>query len=161
MHSQLDGRIEGARGHRTLSIGSTGPLVTFRSMSGDLDVVGPVAVTAPVPPAPPAPPAHPAPPAPAVQPVPPAPPAPPAEDTTERAAATGEVTPPRNGAIVAAYEDARLSVLRALERGEIDVAEAERRFAALDGGEPLGGEPLGTDPADDTTRMPLPEADGD
>jgi len=58
---------------------------------------------------------------------------------------------------VAAYEDARLAVLRALERGEIDVAEAERRFAALDGGEPLGG----PDPADDTTRVPLPEADGD
>ena len=176
MHSELEGRIEGARGHRTLSIGSTGPLLTFRSMSGDLNVVRPVAVTAPVlparpaPPAPPAPPVPPAAPAPAAQPVQPDPTAPPAAvaqpdppasaadvATEGEAATTDEVTPPRNGAIVAAYEDARLAVLRALERGEIDVAEAERRFAALDGGEPLGS----PDPADETTRVPLPEADGD
>ena len=72
--------------------------------------------------------------------------------------ASGGVAAPRNGAIVAAYEDARLAVLRALERGEIDVVEAERRFAALDGGEPLAG----ADPADDeTARVPLPGADDD
>src|SRR3954464_8312758 len=46
LHSELEGHIEGARGHRTLSIGATGPLVTFRSMSGDLNVVRPVAVAA-------------------------------------------------------------------------------------------------------------------
>ena len=48
------------------------------------------------------------------------------------------------GRSLAAYEDARLAVLRSLERGEIDVAEAERRFEALDGGEPLGGRPRPT-----------------
>jgi hypothetical protein len=63
----------------------------------------------------------------------------------------------RNGAIAAAYEDARLGVLRALERGEIDVAEAGRRFEALDGGEP--GPSVG--PAEDTTRVPLVEPDGE
>ena len=33
-----------------------------------------------------------------------------------------------NGAIAAAYDDARLRILRSLERGEIDVAEAGRRL---------------------------------
>ena len=151
MHSELDGHIEGGRGHRTLSIGSTGPLVTFRSMSGDLNIVRPVAVAAPVAPAPPAPPA------PAAE---PAPPLPPVALTAELDAAdSDDSAPPRNGAIVAAYEDARLGVLRALERGEIDVTEAERRFAALDGGEPLGGP--GSDPAEATTRVPLVEPDDD
>ena len=77
-----------------------------------------------------------------------------------RAAAsrTRAAEPPRNGAIAAAYEDARLGILRSLERGEIDVAEAGRRFEALDGGEPLAtaaaaDEPI--DPASATTRMPL------
>ena len=40
---------------------------------------------------------------------------------------------PANGAIAAAYEDARLRILRSLERGEIDVAEAGLRLEALDG----------------------------
>ena len=43
----------------------------------------------------------------------------------------------QNGAIAAAYEDARFRILRSLERGEIDVAEAGRRLEALDGVDPL------------------------
>ncbi|MFL5718312.1 MAG: DUF4097 family beta strand repeat-containing protein [Chloroflexota bacterium] len=143
LHSELEGHIEGARGHRTLSIGATGPLVTFRSMSGDLNVVRPVAVAAR---------------APLLRPS-----GPEAKPTKEDDRGdTHEAMPPRNGAIAAAYEDARLGVLRALERGEIDVAEAERRFAALDGGEPIPeaqtGEP---DPADETTRVQIMEFDDD
>jgi len=136
LHSDIGGRTEGGRGHRTLVTGSAGQLVTFRSMSGDLRLVRPVAV--------PQPPVAPSPPNPPVAPAPPLPVDPPA--------------PPRNGAIVAAYEDARLGILRSLERGDIDVTEAGRRFAALDGGEPLDGdadttEEHGVDPASDTTRV--------
>ena len=35
-------------------------------------------------------------------------------------------------AIAAAYDEARLRILRSVERGEIDVAEAGRRLEALD-----------------------------
>ena len=144
LQSEVGGRTEGRRGHRTLVVGSAGQLVTFRSMSGDLKVVRPVAV--PLPPVAPAPhvPAEPASPAP-FEPSPPPPP------------------PAHNGAIAAAYEDARLGILRSLERGEIDVAEAGRRFEALDGGEPLGratetaGRPV--DPVSDTTRVPVVDPD--
>jgi hypothetical protein len=144
MRSELRGRIEGSRGHRSLAIGSAGPQVTVRTMSGDLSVVRPVPVLEPAgteaPPAPPMPPTRPDAPAhPAV--VDPAP-----------------AAPARNGAIAAAYEDARLAILRSLERGDIDVAEAGRRFEALDGGEPLGDgsatrAPDALDPASDTTRV--------
>ncbi len=43
----------------------------------------------------------------------------------------------QNSAIAAAYDDARLRILRSLERGEIDVAEAGQRLEALDGIDPL------------------------
>ena len=39
---------------------------------------------------------------------------------------------PSEAAIAAAYEEARLGILRMLERGEIDVAEAGRKLEALD-----------------------------
>ncbi|HEY6012664.1 MAG TPA: hypothetical protein VIU37_01605, partial [Candidatus Limnocylindrales bacterium] len=41
-----------------------------------------------------------------------------------------------NHAIAAAYDDARLRILRSLERGEIDVTEAGRRLEMLDNGDP-------------------------
>jgi DUF4097 and DUF4098 domain-containing protein YvlB len=158
LHSELEGHIEGARGRRTLSIGATGPLVTFRSMSGDLNVVRPVAVAASAPAVRAVPPALPE------QPTPPEPPAPAARPGTV-SSDTGPVPTEeptrRNGAIVAAYEDARLGVLRALERGEIDVTEAERRFAALDGGGASPEPRDEPDPADETTRVPLMEFDDD
>jgi hypothetical protein len=87
----LSSEFEGAsvsRGRRSLEIGRSGPVVTFRSMSGDLRVVRPVPISEP---------------APAGQPI-------------------------------AADED-RLRILRSLERGEIDVAEAGRRLGALEAGE--------------------------
>ena len=39
LRSELDGRLEGGRGRRSLAIGSGGPLMTFRSLSGALRVV--------------------------------------------------------------------------------------------------------------------------
>jgi hypothetical protein len=117
----LNSEFEGptvTRGRRSLSIGRTGPVVTFRSMSGDLHVVRPVATTGrETPPAPPA-----APSAPALA-------GPDATPVKEPRAAG-------NHAIAAAYDEARLRILRSLERGEIDVAEAGRRLEQLDRGEP-------------------------
>jgi hypothetical protein len=51
-----------------------------------------------------------------------------------------------NGAIAAAYEAARLRILRSLERGEIGVAEAGRRLETLDAGDvaSAAGEPATT-----------------
>lgn len=109
MRSKVGGRTEGSRGHRSLVVGAGGPLVSLRTLSGDLLVVPPTPVPAPA--------------VPSVAPVPlPAP---------ERAPDT------QNGAIAAAYDDARLRILRSLERGEIDVAEAGSRLEALDGVDPL------------------------
>ena len=44
LQSELDGQHHHDHGRRNLTIGSTGPLVTFQSMSGDLRVVRPVLV---------------------------------------------------------------------------------------------------------------------
>jgi hypothetical protein len=57
----------------------------------------------------------------------------------------------RNGAIAAAYDDARLRILRSLERGEIDVAEAGRRLEQLDSGDAATAHDA--DDADTATRQ--------
>lgn len=106
--SELPSQRDDTAGRRALIIGKGGPTVTFRSASGDLRVVAALRAAARTPPAPPAPPAQAAP-RPSV-----APPAPMAPDSA------------RDG------DDARLAVLRDLERGEIDVAEAGRRLEELD-----------------------------
>ncbi|HEX5148156.1 MAG TPA: hypothetical protein VFW02_03665, partial [Candidatus Limnocylindrales bacterium] len=106
------------------------PVVTFRSMSGDLSVVRATRVGAAEPSQPPSPPSAP-----------------------EPAASPSSTA---NSAIAAAYDAARLRILRSLERGEIDVAEAGRRLELLDAGdvgvpprvdEPVGGTPSATDAA--------------
>lgn len=113
----LNSEFEGptvTRGRRSLAIGRTGPVVTFRSMSGDLHVVRPVAASSP-------------------------------EPDTATHVASAPVSAAQAGpapgaagnhAIAAAYDEARLRILRSLERGEIDVAEAERRLEMLDNGQP-------------------------
>jgi Putative adhesin len=108
LNSEFDGPTV-TRGRRSLTIGRSGPVVAFRSMSGDLHVVRPVATTS-----------HDA-------------PTPQAEPAAPVATDAG---PAANQAIAAAYEDARLRILRSLERGEIDVTEAGRRLEQLDSGEP-------------------------
>lgn len=112
----LNSEFEGptvTRGRRSLSIGRTGPVVSFRSMSGDLHVVRPIAVPNPG--------------ADAARP-----------DVSAPATSTQQSPQPDvagNHAIAAAYDEARLRILRSLERGEIDVAEAGRRLETLDNGE--------------------------
>lgn len=109
--SDLEGQHGTEGGRRTFQVGGSGPVVAFRSMSGDLHVARPSPID------------HPAPPAPLPPPVPLAQPAAPA---------------PPNVAIAAAYDDARLRILRSLERGEIDVVEAGRRLETLDAGDVAG-----------------------
>jgi hypothetical protein len=113
LNSEFDGPNV-RRGRRSLTIGRSGPLVTFRSMSGDLHVVRPIAASGPAPDG--TPPARSAPLAP-----------------PQPAPGPGGAG---NHAIAAAYDEARLRILRSLERGEIDVAEAGRRLETLDNGDP-------------------------
>ena len=107
------------RGRRSLAIGRSGPIVTFRSLSGDLHVVKPVSSSAV-----------------AAEPVAPAAsgpsPATPVSPTADAAAGSR---------IAAAHDEARLRILRSLERGEIDVDEASRRLEMLDGGGPEAASP--------------------
>jgi hypothetical protein len=99
VRSDLDHRIEGSADRRRLIIGSGGPALTFRSMSGDVAVRRPRRARPLGEPLPP------------LAPLPPVPPLP------------VEPTGPAPAA------DAQLEILRALERGEIDVDEATRRLA--------------------------------
>jgi hypothetical protein len=105
LSSDLDGKHLTERGRRAFTIGSNGPVVTFRSMSGDLHVARPSLVGHPV------------------------------GNPVEAAAPPPVERAPANRAIAAAYDDARLRILRSLERGEIDVAEASRRLETLDAGD--------------------------
>lgn len=111
LSSELDGRQASEHGRRSLSIGASGPLVTFRSLSGDLHVARSL------------------------------PGGPPDSDGAPGAgipsgAPSGKpAATAANRAIAAAYDDARLRILRSLERGEIDVAEAGRRLETLDAGD--------------------------
>jgi Putative adhesin len=139
LHSEIGGAPGVGRGRRSLSVGTGGQLVNVRSLSGDLNVVRPTQIVDSTPPAP----------AEAAQPEAATYAAPdlvlPAqgEAPTQTVPDVKSTTP--NGALVAAYDDARLRILRSLERGEIDVAEAGRRLETLEGGEP--------DPTADTTRV--------
>ena len=141
LRSEVGGVSDGGRGRRSLTIGSDGPLFTFRSMSGDLRVVHarpvegssatrtPSRTVASDPADPPvvADAGH-------------------AADTARAADLTGAPDP-----LDAASSNLRLDVLQALERGEIDVVEAARRFAVIDG-------EVGADPNTETVRSATPEA---
>jgi hypothetical protein len=111
LQSEIGGKHDSEHGRHTMVIGTTGPVVTFQSMSGDLRVVKPVLVERVSPSPRPGP-------------------------SSAPAAPAGIADAPNvNGAIAAAYDDARLRILRSLERGEIDVAEAGRRLEQLDAGD--------------------------
>jgi hypothetical protein len=107
-------RSERADGRRVVVVGDGRATLVASTMSGDIHVVKARAhdvsvaepgVSAPLPPAAPGLPEPFEPPAPAS---------------------------PSEAAIAAAYDDARMRILRSVERGEIDVAEAGRRLEALD-----------------------------
>jgi len=111
--SDLPSRREEGEGRRALLVGEGGPTVTFRSTSGDLRVVAVTSEEKAIRTTSPVGP----PPLPAVSTAPP----------TSLARPTGD-------------DYARLEVLRALERGDLDVAEAGRRLEAIEDGEALGAE---------------------
>ena len=134
LSSDVPSKRESGVGRKILIVGRPGPTLSFRSVSGDFHVAQPrdaapeLDVAAPEPPAPPS-----APPAPgaATRPSPLAPAAPPAP--------TGSGTPVA-AAIAAAdaaasaidVEAHRMTILRALERGDISVTEATDRLGRLD-----------------------------
>ena len=130
IRSDLSSTTEGSRGSRTVRVGDGGAHMTLRSISGDLRlvrpsddvVVSPAIPFAPDPPAADEPPTPPEPPS--VPEIPAAPEAP--TIAIERPVAEDPDEPTRPS-------DPSLEVLEALERGEIDVAEATRRLAELDG----------------------------
>jgi hypothetical protein len=148
LRSEIGGTTQGSRGRRSLVVGDKGPTVSFRSMSGDLRVVRAIRVeTDDARPAPPPAPSGPPAPPPALA-APTSPPAPvPAieRDVTQRVPVA--VAPvfdqgPIEGAVESSLDAAtttpaeddaeRIAILRALERGEIDVTEAGQRLEGLD-----------------------------
>jgi hypothetical protein len=122
--TDLPHKSEGRMGRRSLIVGNGAIQLSFRSVSGDLriraatDAVGarevrPSAAAGPAEP--------PAPPAPLQVPEPPTPPA---------AFGVSDVEPDSTRDHL---DDARMAILRSLENGELDVATAMDRLAALDG----------------------------
>lgn len=119
LRSDLPHSSDGMMGRRSLTVGDGTVDLSFRSVSGDLRVVDPAgararaaAKGAPVPPTPPA---IPAPPIPPVAPTAPSPTETPADDAAPDAG-----------------DDPRLEILRALERGDIDIDTAGAELALLD-----------------------------
>jgi hypothetical protein len=104
IHTDLPHRDGGSPGRRTVEIGDNGPLVTFRTVAGDLRVIGPRSV-------------EPAP-TPTMEPTPTSQPAPTASSEPE--ASTDDVA------------SRRLAILKELELGSIDIAAASERLAQLD-----------------------------
>jgi hypothetical protein len=127
LSTDLPHTSEGRPGRRSIVVGEGSTVLQFRSTSGDLRVVranGTGHDGVPLPPTPPAPPAAPAPVASAS-----------AADAGGPDADAGSEPDADAGSQpdADAAEAARLDILRALERGEIDIDEATARLAALDG----------------------------
>ncbi|HEY4226772.1 MAG TPA: DUF4097 family beta strand repeat-containing protein [Candidatus Limnocylindrales bacterium] len=111
LNSDLPSKRESGPGRKVLTVGRPGPTLSFHSVSGDFHVVEP-RDAAPETVAPPTPPAAPA-----------VPPAPGAVAASGGASAT---TAPDD------LDAERLEILKALEGGEISVAEATDRLGRLD-----------------------------
>ena len=151
-------RREGNGRRRPLVIGDGAARLAVRSMSGGVrvragrppavDDHGPadlVAGASGYPPAPPSPPVAPRPPAAPRPPMPGSSPVSGAAEVTQVASAASGSAPHEEPA--AAPDPAMLAVLEALARGEIDVAEAERRLAGATGpAAPGAGTVPGTEP---------------
>ena len=118
LHSEIPGRTAEGRGQRSLIVGEGGPTLDVRSTSGDVNVVRIApATTGTID-------HHAAPPVTMVA----APPPPPVPEVPPVPSPSGQAALPAT----ANDEDAGLAVLRALERGDVDIDEARRRLAALD-----------------------------
>ena len=104
IRSDLEAHIQRDGGRQAIEVGSGGPTVSFRSMSGDLRVVR----------------------------------AEPLGDDAHRVPSSDPSV--EQPTVVDGGADDRLDILRALERGDIDVAEARSRLEALDASVPAGHE---------------------
>jgi hypothetical protein len=139
LRSDLPHTADGMMGRRSLTVGDGSVELTFRSVSGDLRVIDPakarerrrpaaparavpVAPSAPIAPNPPVAPAAPE------LPLAPAMPVMSTDDATDVASHAPATT---------SADDRRLEILRALERGEIDIVAAGDQLALLD--EPTDG----------------------
>ena len=123
LRSDLPHRSEGGPGRRSIVVGDGSTELQFRSVSGDLRVIGSGEkldfIEIPVPPNPP---------------TPPAPPRAPASPGRADAGPSDESDDPAPADEPDVdVERARLTILRALERGEIDIKEATARLAELEG----------------------------
>jgi hypothetical protein len=101
--SELPSRRDDADGRRALIVGAGGPTITFRSTSGDLRVVARASS--------------------------------PGTSTPASALPMADLAAPDGPPVptpAAPLDDARLTILRALERGEIDVKEAGQQLEALE-----------------------------
>lgn len=112
MSSELAHKRESMPGRRIMIVGRPGPTLAFRSVSGDLQVVQPREAAPGSIPTPPVPLAAPA--------------APGAPD------APGAPAPVAAAEPAPGVDDARLEILRELERGDITVAQATDRLGRLD-----------------------------
>ncbi|HEY8436981.1 MAG TPA: DUF4097 family beta strand repeat-containing protein, partial [Candidatus Limnocylindrales bacterium] len=141
LSSDLPHRTEGSMGRRTLILGDGSVRLAFRSVSGDLRVVragtvdvetidtafaDPTRALPGLPSRPSLPSLPPLPGASAIE------PSASHDDSTPDAPAAPRPAAPADG-------DERMSVLRALERGELDVATAMERLAELDAEDPADG----------------------
>ncbi len=108
--SEVTARSEGRPGRRVLIVGEGRPTMTVRSMSGDVSLTEASAVTRPRAPTPPM-----------------------GNQMTEDRVTGDSPTIVVDHAGANVDDEARLAILRDLERGEIDVAEAGRRLEELDG----------------------------
>jgi putative adhesin len=128
LRSDLPHTADGMMGRRSLTVGDGAVELSFRSVSGDLRVVDPamartrtrVAPAAPVAPTPP---------------TPPTPPTFPTSPAVPSGTADAVTAPPGEdpeSAAAGPHDDRRLEILRALERGEIDIAAATDQLARLD-----------------------------
>jgi hypothetical protein len=116
LRTSLPHTTQGGAGRRGLVVGDGAIEVQFKSVSGDLRVVGrPGSTPAPV--STPQPPPEP--------PEPPTPPAPPLADWDADAVSAARAND--------GHEALRLAILKSLERGEIALEEASARLADLDG----------------------------
>ncbi|HET7727544.1 MAG TPA: DUF4097 family beta strand repeat-containing protein [Candidatus Limnocylindrales bacterium] len=139
VRSDVDHRFEGGRGigaSGVLIVGTGTVPVRWRSMSGDLRLVAPeppiVPELPPVPDAPPIPPIAPEPPA---RPAPAAPS--PAYGIVAEARASANPSGQPRRLRTEEQDAARLEILRALERGEVSIDEANIRLQAVDDAGPL------------------------
>ena len=121
LSSDLPHRTEGRMGRRTLIVGDGSIDLSFRSVSGDLNILAGPAM--PVRPAGP--------------PSPPLPPLPPLPGAFAGEPTASHVDPPADDPVASRdtptpADDERLEILRSIEAGDLDVAAALERLAELD-----------------------------